>query len=50
MNGKNECFMGHQRYLSKNHKWRNYKDSFDGTIEKRPRHKMCSGIEILNKV
>ncbi|WMV09410.1 hypothetical protein MTR67_002795 [Solanum verrucosum] len=49
-NSKKQCFMGHRRYLSKNHKWRNDKDSFDGTIEKRPPPKMCSGIEILNQV
>ncbi|XP_015168116.1 uncharacterized protein [Solanum tuberosum] len=49
-NGKKQCFMGHQRYLSQNHKWRNDKDSFDGTMEKRPPPKVCSGIEILNQV
>ncbi|WMV45257.1 hypothetical protein MTR67_038642 [Solanum verrucosum] len=29
-----------------NHKWRNNKDSFDGTIEKRPPTKMCSDHKI----
>ncbi|XP_019260528.1 PREDICTED: uncharacterized protein LOC109238508 [Nicotiana attenuata] len=33
-----------------NHKWRNDKDSFDGTKEKRLPPKMQSGIEILNQV
>jgi len=42
--------MGHRRYLSQNHKWRSEKGSFDGTIEKRPPPKVCSGIEILNQV
>ncbi|XP_016488848.1 uncharacterized protein LOC107805567 isoform X2 [Nicotiana tabacum] len=49
-NGKKQYFMGHQRYLSLNHKWRNDKESFDGTKEKRLPSKMRSGIEILNQV
>ncbi|XP_049397294.1 uncharacterized protein LOC125861439 [Solanum stenotomum] len=34
--GKKQCFMGHRRYLSQNHKWRSEKGSFDGIVEKRP--------------
>ncbi|WMV58589.1 hypothetical protein MTR67_051974 [Solanum verrucosum] len=42
--------MGHRRYLPLSHKWRNETKSFDGTQEKRPPQKMCSGIEILDQV
>ncbi|XP_019248394.1 PREDICTED: uncharacterized protein LOC109227650 [Nicotiana attenuata] len=49
-NSKKQCFMGHRRYLPLSHKWRNDKDSFDGTKEKRLPPKMHSGIEILNQV
>ncbi|XP_033514313.1 uncharacterized protein [Nicotiana tomentosiformis] len=49
-NSKKQYFMGHRRYLPLSHKWRNDKDSFDGTKEKRLPPKMCSGIEILNQL
>ncbi|WMV10036.1 hypothetical protein MTR67_003421 [Solanum verrucosum] len=49
-NCKKQCFMGHRRYLSHNHKWRNEKESFDGTNETRPPPKVHSGTEILNQV
>ncbi|XP_033517330.1 uncharacterized protein [Nicotiana tomentosiformis] len=49
-NSKKQCFMGHRRYLPLNHKWRNDKESFDGTKDKRLPPKMCYGIEILNQV
>ncbi|XP_019253815.1 PREDICTED: uncharacterized protein LOC109232499 [Nicotiana attenuata] len=49
-NSKKQCFMGHRHYLPLSHKWRNDKDSFDGTKEKRLPPKMQSGIEILNQV
>ena len=42
--------MGHRHYLSQNHNWRSDKRSFDGTVEKRPPPKVCSGVEILNQV
>ncbi|KAH0650206.1 hypothetical protein KY284_030118 [Solanum tuberosum] len=49
-NCKKQCFMGHHRYLPHNHKWRNEKESFDGTYETRPPTKVHSGTEILNQV
>ncbi|WMV31114.1 hypothetical protein MTR67_024499 [Solanum verrucosum] len=49
-NCRKQCFMGHRRYLPKDHRWRNDKKSFDNTIEKRLPPKTCSGIEILNQV
>ncbi|XP_015167842.1 uncharacterized protein [Solanum tuberosum] len=49
-NCKKQCFMGHRRYLPKDHRWRNDKKSFDDTIEKRLPPKTCSGIDILNQV
>ncbi|XP_075103619.1 uncharacterized protein LOC142178190 [Nicotiana tabacum] len=42
--------MGHRLKLPLSHKWRNVKDSFDGTKEKRLPPKICSGIEILNQL
>ncbi|XP_049414815.1 uncharacterized protein LOC125877616 [Solanum stenotomum] len=49
-NCRKQCFMGHRRYLPKDHRWRNDKKSFDNTIEKRRPPKTCSGIELLNQV
>ncbi|WMV40936.1 hypothetical protein MTR67_034321 [Solanum verrucosum] len=49
-NCKKQCFMGHRRYLPKDHRWRNDKKLFDNTIEKRLPPKTCSGIDILNQV
>ncbi|WMV07748.1 hypothetical protein MTR67_007374 [Solanum verrucosum] len=49
-NCKKESFMGHRRYLPRNHKWRNEKKSFDGTEEKTLPPKKRSGIEILHQV
>ncbi|XP_070043487.1 uncharacterized protein [Nicotiana tomentosiformis] len=49
-NSKKQCFMGHRLKLPLSHKWRNVKDSFDGTKEKRLPPKICSGIEILNQL
>ncbi|KAH0657059.1 hypothetical protein KY285_031941 [Solanum tuberosum] len=49
-NCRKQCVMGHRRYLPHNHKWRNEKESFDGTNETRPPTKVHSGTEILNQV
>ncbi|XP_019242142.1 PREDICTED: uncharacterized protein LOC109223532 isoform X1 [Nicotiana attenuata] len=49
-NSKKHYFMGHRRYLPLNHRWRNDKESFDGTKERRLPPKIRSGIEILNQV
>ncbi|KAM6563591.1 hypothetical protein CsatB_023589 [Cannabis sativa] len=43
------CFMGHRRYLSLNHQWRNDKE-YDGTIERRSAPRILTGDEILDKV
>ncbi|XP_050238212.1 uncharacterized protein LOC126687698 [Mercurialis annua] len=45
-----QCFMGHRRYLSPTHRWRNDKKSFDGTREKRRPPKPISGHDILEQV
>lgn len=42
--------MGYRRYLPRNHKWRNDKNSFDGTEDKRLPQKKHSDIEILHQV
>ncbi|XP_070053613.1 uncharacterized protein [Nicotiana tomentosiformis] len=42
--------MGHRRFLPLNHKWRNDKESFDGTKERRLPPKMLSGDDILDQV
>nr|XP_009601086.1 uncharacterized protein LOC104096432 [Nicotiana tomentosiformis] len=41
-NGKKQCYMGHRRLLPLDHKWRNDKESFDGTKEQRLPPKILS--------
>ena len=42
--------MGHRRFLLTNHKWRNNKDSFDGTRERRLPPRPISGSDMLEQV
>ncbi|WMV32370.1 hypothetical protein MTR67_025755 [Solanum verrucosum] len=42
--------MGHWRYLPLSHKWRKETKTFDGNKEERVAPKICSGIEILDKM
>ncbi|XP_007226196.2 uncharacterized protein LOC18791599 [Prunus persica] len=41
------CYMGHHRYLKKNHPWRKDSENFDGTIEMRDPPREFSGDDIL---
>ncbi|WMV54811.1 hypothetical protein MTR67_048196 [Solanum verrucosum] len=49
-NGNKQCYMRHRRFLPRNHKWRNDKNSFDGTKEHKLPPKMLSGNDILDQV
>ncbi|WMV42845.1 hypothetical protein MTR67_036230 [Solanum verrucosum] len=49
-NGKKQCYMGHRHFLPLNHKWRNDKKSFDGTVERRLPPNTLSGDDILDQV
>ncbi|XP_020092842.1 uncharacterized protein LOC109713253 [Ananas comosus] len=42
--------MGHRRFLSHDHKWRNEKKTFDGTKENRLAPKTLSGDEVLQQL
>nr|XP_009791250.1 PREDICTED: uncharacterized protein LOC104238556 [Nicotiana sylvestris]XP_009791251.1 PREDICTED: uncharacterized protein LOC104238556 [Nicotiana sylvestris]XP_009791252.1 PREDICTED: uncharacterized protein LOC104238556 [Nicotiana sylvestris]XP_009791253.1 PREDICTED: uncharacterized protein LOC104238556 [Nicotiana sylvestris]XP_009791254.1 PREDICTED: uncharacterized protein LOC104238556 [Nicotiana sylvestris]XP_009791255.1 PREDICTED: uncharacterized protein LOC104238556 [Nicotiana sylvestris] len=42
--------MGHKRFLPLDHKWRNDKESFDGTKERRLPPKILSGEDIIGQV
>ena len=44
------CYMGHRRFLPKNHKWRKASRSFDGTMETRDRPVPLCGAEILQQL
>ncbi|XP_060672399.1 uncharacterized protein LOC125422155 [Ziziphus jujuba] len=43
------CYMGHRRYLSINHAWRNNRQ-YDGKLERRLAPKQFSGAEILQQL
>ncbi|KAF2325401.1 hypothetical protein GH714_027496 [Hevea brasiliensis] len=45
-----QCYMGHRRYLPLSHKWRNDKESFDGTRERGLPPKPLAGDDILDQV
>ncbi|XP_015169877.1 uncharacterized protein [Solanum tuberosum] len=49
-NGNKQCYMRHRRFLPRINKWRNDKDSFDGTKEHKLPPKMLSGNDILDQV
>nr|XP_016454527.1 PREDICTED: uncharacterized protein LOC107778742 [Nicotiana tabacum] len=49
-NGKKQYYMGHRLFLPLNHKWRNDKESFDGTKERRLPPEILSGEDILDQV
>lgn len=44
------CFMGHRRYLRKNHPWRKNKELFNNEFELRPPPRELSGDDILHQV
>ncbi|WMV45292.1 hypothetical protein MTR67_038677 [Solanum verrucosum] len=44
------CFIGHRRFLSRNHKFRMMRHHFDGTVEERTPPKKLSGSYIFRQV
>jgi hypothetical protein len=44
------CFMGHRRYLRKNHPWRKNRELFNNEFELRPPPRELSGDDILRQV
>ncbi|XP_061363881.1 uncharacterized protein LOC133307391 [Gastrolobium bilobum] len=48
--GRKNCFMGHRRYLSPDHKYRYNKHSFDGSTELRPAPIPPSGSDMLRQI
>lgn len=47
VHGKKVCYLGHRRWLDKDHKFRYERMSFDGTVEFRPCPTRLSGREVL---
>jgi len=48
--GKKFCYMGHRRFLPKDHKWRKDRASFDGNKEFRDPPEPLTGDEVLQQV
>ncbi|XP_073117096.1 uncharacterized protein [Elaeis guineensis] len=44
------CYMGHRRFLPKNHSWRRNKRSFDGKCEYRDAPKVLTGDDMLDQL
>ncbi|XP_009776215.2 uncharacterized protein [Nicotiana sylvestris] len=44
------CFIGHRRFLGRNHKFRMMRHRFDGNVEERTPPKKLSGSDILQQV
>ncbi|XP_073109657.1 uncharacterized protein [Elaeis guineensis] len=44
------CYMGHHRFLPKNHSWRCNKRSFDGKCEYRDAPKVLTGDDVLDQL
>ena len=44
------CYMGHRRFLDKNHPWQRNKTSFDGDVELREAPIPLSGADIVRKL
>ncbi|XP_073103331.1 uncharacterized protein [Elaeis guineensis] len=44
------CYMGHHRFLPKNHSWRRNKRSFDGKYEYRDAPKVLTGDDVLDQL
>ncbi|XP_073108719.1 uncharacterized protein [Elaeis guineensis] len=44
------CYMGHHRFLPKNHSWRRNKRSFDGKCEYRDAPKVLTGDDVLDQL
>ncbi|CAL9024149.1 unnamed protein product [Prunus brigantina] len=44
------CYLGHRRWLSWDHEWREKDKEFDGNTEHRLRPRECSGDEILEQL
>lgn len=47
---KKWCFIGHLRFLAKNHKFRMMRHHFDGNVEERTPPKKLSGFDIFQQV
>jgi hypothetical protein len=45
--GRKFCYMGHKRWLYKDHRWRKFKKSFDGTKEAGTRPVTPNGDELM---
>ena len=50
LKGGKFCYMGHRRFLHKNHRWRKDKKSFDGTIETREPPTPLTGKNVMDQV
>ncbi|KAK9073871.1 hypothetical protein SSX86_006465 [Deinandra increscens subsp. villosa] len=48
--GKKYCFMGHRRYLARDHAFRKDKKSFDGTEEQERQPRRLTGSEVLDEL
>jgi len=44
------CYMGHRRFLDKNHPWRSDERSFNGGKEEKPTPKALSGSDCFNEL
>ncbi|GAB2270553.1 hypothetical protein Dimus_038857 [Dionaea muscipula] len=49
-NSSKQCYLGHRRWLVRDHRWRNDKKSFDGTRELRVSPTSLSGDDVLHQV
>lgn len=49
-NGRKWCFMGHRRFLKKDHKFRLNRSRFNGKFEEREPPSTLSGLDILNQL
>ncbi|XP_061993969.1 uncharacterized protein LOC133711883 [Rosa rugosa] len=47
VNCQKECYMGHRRWLNDNHRYRGWKNNFNGAAERRPRPKPMTGSDCL---
>ena len=50
LKGGKFCYMGHRRFLHKNHRWRKDKKSFDGTTETREPPTPLTGQNVMDQV
>ncbi|PHU06684.1 hypothetical protein BC332_23173 [Capsicum chinense] len=50
LHSRKGCFIGHRRFLARNHKFRLMRHRFDGNVDERAPPKKLSGSEILQQV